>query len=120
MDDGEASEAEAGEGEAVAEGDEAVPTFRQDAYIDLLVRTDAKDLLPGLTVDVYLQGSDGVEKGVQKVFIDTSGVVKAGAAQVGIVIEGVDYVDGDGFAVQIVNPVPEGERGAYKEFEGAT
>lgn len=98
--------------------EDALPVVRQDAYIDLLVRTDAKELLPGLTVDIYHQGSDGSEKGVYKQYIDTSGVVRAGAAQVGIVIEGVDYAEGDGFAVQIVNPVPEGERSQYREFEG--
>ena len=114
----------ADEGEAAAEGDgeeaDAVnqPTIRQDGYLDLLVSTTAKEPLPGITVDFYLQGPDGAEKATHRAYVETTGVTYGNAAQIGVVWEGIPYEDGDALAAQVREPVPAGDHAEYREYDG--
>lgn len=107
--------ATAEEGEEVAE-EEAVP---QNVVLDILVSTEALEYLPGITLDVSQADAAGNEKNHWRVWVDTSQVVRGPGTQVTKVLEGVDYEEGDGFAVEVRPAVPAEERGEYREFSEA-
>ena len=106
-----------GEGEMV-EPMEAEPAT-VDILLDVLIKHDAPELLPGITVDVVMVDADKADKASWKVFFDTSTVKKANPTQYTHLLEDVPYVEGDGFAAEIRHPVPVEERGEYKEFSSA-
>ncbi len=107
---GEEAAAEAPEVEEVA--------LKRDAHLDILVRHDSFEKLPGLTVDISMASADGGEKGHWRLWLDTAGIERANPTQFSHVLEDVPYEPGDGFMVE-VRPVPADERGDYREFAAA-
>ena len=106
----EAPEAEAAE-EVVDE-----PALIQNAHLDLIVQHDSNEMLPGVTVEIYMVDANEQEKGHWQLWVDTSTLRKANQLQLVHVIEDVPYVEGDGFAAEIRTPIPAAERGNYREF----
>ena len=89
----------------------------QNAHLDILVKHDSFEKLPGVTVDIVQVDGDLNEKGRWLLWVDTSNVERANPTQYSHVLEDIDYVEGDGFTVEVRHPVPEAERGDYREFE---
>jgi hypothetical protein len=118
--EGEATEAGvAGEGAAEDAGamEPAEPVeVSQDVILDLLVRWNGRDPLPGITVDITHADADGNEKAVYRAYLETSDVHRGPPTQMVHRLEDVDYVEGDGFHAEVRSPVPAGERGEYREF----
>jgi hypothetical protein len=92
------------------------PLVRKDVLIDVLVGTESSEPLPGLTLDVDHVDADRQLKRRYLYWIDTSSVIKGSNIQVTVVIEDVDYQEGDAFSVSIRSPVPADERSGYREF----
>jgi len=88
----------------------------QNAHLDLLLKHDSFEKLPGVTVDIFQVDGNETEKGRWRLWVDTSKVERSNPTQYSYVIENVDYVEGDGFAAEVRHPVPESERGEYREF----
>jgi hypothetical protein len=114
---GAAGEPAAGEGE----GEEMMMMeelpVTSDVVLDILVRNDGGDKLPGITVDVTQVDPAENEKGHWRVWVDTSSLgARSPGIQVSHVLPDVDYEEGDGFSVEVRNPVPAAERGEYQEF----
>ena len=110
--------ADAGEGEATGTVEVTV-SIRQNVRVDILLQHDSPDRLAGITLDIEMVDSNKVPKNVWKVWVDTKALVKGKATQFGHLIEDVDYVEGDGFSVEVRSPVPPEERGDYREFSDA-
>lgn len=117
--EGEGGEAAAGEG-AGEEGGAVEPMepveVSQDVILDLLVRWDGRDPLPGLTIDITHADVDGNEKGSHRAYIETADVHRGPPTQMVHHLEDVPYEEGDGFHAEVVSPVPAGERAQYREF----
>ncbi len=99
-----------------AEGGEAA-AVRKDALLDILMSTESRETLPGITVDVTQVDADGNEKGSWRVYLDTTNVQRGPGTQITHRLEDVDYVEGDGFHVEVRHPVPAEEHGEYREFQ---
>lgn len=112
--DEQMAEGEEAEG---AEGGEAAGTVRKDALLDILMSTESRETLPGITVDVTQVDADGNQKGSWRVYLDTADVQRGPGTQITHRLEDVDYVEGDGFHVEVRHPVPAEERGEYREFQ---
>lgn len=128
--DGEDAEATEGEGEdeaPAAEGeageeDEATAeidgpdtlSITSRVTLDILVSHEGAGTLPGVTLDIYQAGPDEEVKRNWKLWVDTSDM--ALTKQVTQSLEGVDLEEGDQFAVEIRETVPEDERQEYREF----
>ncbi len=84
--------------------------------VDVLISTTAREKLDGLTIDVSHGDSQGNEKEVRRIWIDTSDIERGSGAQVTLRLEDLDYVEGDGFHAQVRSPIPESERSEYREF----
>lgn len=109
-------------GEAMDETDqmteEAAPApVRQDAILDILVSTTSREPLSHLTVDIDQVDANQNPKGHWLAYLDTSDVLRGPGTQISYTIENVDYAEGDGFNVEVRNPVPAEDRGQYREFE---
>lgn len=87
-----------------------------DVVLDILVTNQNNEALPGLTVDVSQVDAAKQEKGHWRIWVDTSKVGRGPGTSVTHTLPGVDYVEGDGFLVEVVNPVPADAQGEYKEF----
>ncbi len=85
--------------------------------LDVVVRHEAKENLPGVTLDVTHADPEGNEKAHYRFWVDTSNLVRGQHIQITHQLEDVDYVEGDGFFVEVRNPVPEAERSEYREFD---
>lgn len=120
--DAEAAVGDAGTGElaetAEAETLAEVP-LRQDVILDILVSRRSHEALPGITADVTQVDAQEDEKASWKVYLDTSDLPRGPGAQMVHRLEDVDYVEGDGFFVEVRTPVPVAERGEYREFQEA-
>lgn len=119
--DAGAGEAEQGADEAAApEAAAAEPVepveVRQDVLLDIVLRFDGHDPLPGLTLDITHAGADDREKGTYKAYIDTSDVYRGPPVQVVHRLEDVPYEEGDGFHAEVRSAVPAAERDQYREF----
>ena len=88
----------------------------QRVLLDILIQHDSYDKLPGITVEISMADPSGQEKDHWRVWFDTSGIEKANVTQFTHILEDVSYEEGDGFFVEVRQPVPEEERGEYKEF----
>jgi len=88
----------------------------QRVLLDILIQHDSNEKLPGITVEISMADPGGQEKGHWRVWFDTSDVEKANVTQFTHILEDVSYEEGDGFFVEVRHPVPEAERGEYKEF----
>jgi hypothetical protein len=86
--------------------------------LDVLVHGDARPPLSRLTLDISMADSSGKEKNHLRRAVDT-GTVGPGGEQIAISLDGLDYVEGDGFWVEVRSPVPPAERGDYVEFRSA-
>ena len=115
-----AEEAAAEEMEGEGEGEiEMAPPANPNILLDILIKHDSPEMLPGITVDISMADSAGNSKGAWKVWFDTSTVRKANITPYTHVLEDVPYVEGDGFFAEVRHPVPVEERGEYKELSSA-
>jgi hypothetical protein len=110
---------EAAAGEEGGEGEAMAPPTRKDALLDVLLQSKASEALPGITLDVDLVDANKAEKAHYRLWVETAGMAKGESRSVVQRVEGVPYVDGDGFSVEIRQPVPAAERGDYREFADA-
>lgn len=94
---------------------EAVPVV-QKVLLDILVQHDSNERLPGVTVDISMVDGQGNEKGHWLLWLETADIAKATPTQFTHVLEDVGYVEGDGFFVEVRQPIPESEYPDYKEF----
>jgi hypothetical protein len=110
-DDSEEPEVVGLEEEMVAE-----PEVIQKVRLDILIQHRSDERLPGVTVDISMVDSQQNEKGHWRVWFDTSNVAKATVTQFTHILEDVGYEEGDGFFVEVRNPIPPDERSEYREF----
>ena len=89
---------------------------RKDILLDVLVRHDAPEQLPGVTLDIGILDPAGNVKETFRRYIDTSALGKGPGSQFELIFEDVDYVEGDQFTVEIRHPVPVEQRSEYQEF----
>ena len=98
---------------------EMAPPPNPNILLDILIKHDSPEMLPGITVDISMADGDGNPKGAWRVWFDTSAVRKANITPYSHVLEDVPYVEGDGFFAEVRHPVPPEERGEYQEFSSA-
>lgn len=94
--------------------------IRQDVALEILLQHDSPEKLSGITLDVEMVDSDRNPKNSWKVWVDTSKLPKATGTQFTHLLEEVDYVEGDGFNVEVRSPIPPEERSEYREFSEAS
>ena len=89
--------------------------LRQDVLLDVVIRHDSFEKLPGITVDITM--ADG-EREIEtwRILFDTTGIEKGPGVQYSHTLENIDYREGYGFAAEVRFPVPVEERSAYREF----
>jgi hypothetical protein len=123
MTEGGAEEAAPEAAGAAAEGEGGLETpdveelpVTSDVVLDIVVRTKNDEQLPGITLDVSQASAQGAEKNHWRIWVETSSLRKGPGTQISHVLEDVDYEQGDGFFVEVRQPVPPAERGEYKEF----
>lgn len=92
---------------------------QQNVMLDILIRNDNDERLPGITLDVSQADSEHKEKAAWKIWVDTSEIGRGPGTQLSYLLKNVDYVEGDGFNVEVTHPVPASERGQYREFSSA-
>ncbi len=128
-----AAEEAPAEGEAAALGEELIEEVpvRQDVVLDILVRHDNHENLPGLTVEVAQLGEGASEelsweeiqsgaKATWRVYVETSAIGRGQGNSVLHKLEDVDVAPGDRFVVTVRDPVPPEDRGDYREFSEAS
>ena len=122
---GEESEAETegvepeADAEDVAAGEateEMEPAVTSDLMLDILIGTESDETIDGLTIDFELVDANEQLKERRLLYVDTSQVMKGSAIQTTVVVEDVDYVEGDKLTAAVRSPVPPAERGSYREF----
>lgn len=116
MPEGEGEAGSDGEPSAAGEEAEEVPT-RKDVVLDILIRNEGRENLPGLTVDISMVDAAGNEKRHWRAWIDTSQIFRGPGTQVSYTLEDVPYEPGDGFHAEVRSPVPPAERSEYREFQ---
>ena len=94
---------------------ESAPAL-SDVILDVLVSTEARETLAGLTIELEHVDASLAVKGTRRMWIDVSGIQRGAAGQLSLVAEDVPYEDGDAFAVSVRSPIPVAERGEYQEF----
>ena len=111
----------AAEGMEMAEGamEEETGPRTVDVILHLLVRFGGDKALPGITVEVTQKDPFGEEKEPTLHWIETDGMIKSDVRQVDLVLESVEFQDGDAFSVLLREVVPENMRSQYREFSGA-
>ncbi|HVS16220.1 MAG TPA: hypothetical protein VMV46_20065 [Thermoanaerobaculia bacterium] len=98
---------------------EPAAAVRTDVILDLLVSTNANEPLSGITVEYEHVDAAETVKDRRRLWLDTANLVRGAGAQLSLVVEDVEYQEGDGFSVSVRTPVPEAERSEYREFQGA-
>ena len=88
----------------------------QDVTLDILIRHESFEKLPGVTVDILMQSAANQEKGRWTMWADTADLEKGTHLQLTHVLEDVPYEEGDGFFVEVRSPIPPDERADYPEF----
>ncbi|MEM7481661.1 MAG: hypothetical protein AAF481_10845 [Acidobacteriota bacterium] len=111
---------EEAEGDQASDAAPAAVPVAQDIKLDIMVNNDNYEKLPGLTLDVSQADSNEVEKNHWKIYIDTSEIARGNRSALVHTLEGVDFQEGDGFAVEVRSPVPAEERSEYREFSEAS
>jgi hypothetical protein len=104
--------------EEALESFEPVPVV-QKVLMDILIQHDSAEKLPGLTVDISMVDGQGNDKGNWRVWFDTADIPKATPTQFTHILEDIGYLEGDGFFVEVRQPVPASEYGDYKEFSSS-
>jgi hypothetical protein len=94
-------------------------TGRQEIVLDVLVRFDGSEPLPGLTLDLSMADPARREKAHRRVWIEVAGIQKGPGSQLTVTLDDLPYQSGDGFFVEVRTPVPAAERSEYREFAGA-
>ncbi len=89
---------------------------KQEILLDVLVRFDGREPLAGITLDVSMADGAGREKAGRTLWVDVSGLERGAGRQVSLVVDDLPYQAGDGFWVEVRSPVPEAERGSYREL----
>lgn len=121
--EGEAMGGEAMGGEGMGEGMDAMPMdvpTRKDVLLDIVLRKEGgTDTLPGITVDIYQVAADETEKATYRVYVDTSRLNPGSRKAVSHVLKDVEYAEGDGFAVEIRQPVAPELYPEYQEYSEA-
>lgn len=115
---GEETADEAMEGEEGIIEEDLLPP-RIDVILDVIVRHSAREMLPGITLDVSHADAEEVEKNHFRIWVDTSGLAKGETLQVNETFEDVDFEEGDRFFVEVRHSVPPEERSEYWEFSEA-
>ena len=118
----EAAEEEAVEVDAEAADEAAAPAEPAMATVllDFLLHNEGSGTLDGITVDLTIAGPDGNEKERRLLWVETAGLTKGSQRQVAHELTDVGYVEGDGFHVEVRNPIPMEERGDYREFDAGS
>lgn len=104
---------------------------RQDVVLDILVRHDNHENLPGLTVEVAQLGEGASEelsweevassaRATWRVYLDTAAIGRGEGSSVLHKLEDVSVAPGDRFVVTVRDPVPPGERADYRELSEAS
>lgn len=137
---GEAAAAPAAETEPAAEaaaGEAAIETavpVQTNVLLDVLIRHDNQENLPGLTLEVVQMAEGGPaeatweeilaspqRKATWRIWVETSAIGRGQGASVTYLLEDVaGYAPGDRFVVAVRHPVPPAERGEYREFSEAS
>jgi hypothetical protein len=121
-------------GEAGEAAIETVVPLQTDVLLDVLIRHDNQENLPGLTLEVVQMAEGGPSeatweeilaspqrKATWRIWVDTSAIGRGQGASVTYLLEDVaGYAPGDRFVVAVRHPVPEAERGEYREFSEAS
>lgn len=132
--EGEVAAAEAAAGEAGEEAIETAVPVQTNVLLDVLIRHDNKENLPGLTLEVAQVAEGGPaeatweevlaspqRKATWRIYIDTSALAPGLGTSVTHLLEDVEgYAPGDRFVVTVRHPVPPAERGEYREFAEAS
>lgn len=108
-------------GAATAEPEPAAadPEVRQDVLLDIVVHNRSDDRLPGLTLDVEQADAQRVAKTSYRIYVDTSNIAPGSRGAVSHRLEDVDYVEGDGFNVQVRQTILPEQREEYRELSEA-
>ncbi len=116
-----------GETEATGEGEEGDEEIAEAApegptpttiFFDLIVLFSGSEPLDGITVDVTHADASGAEKRTWRKYLETPGIVKSEARQIGFEEE-VHFEEGDVFSVQLLKYVDPANYGEYKEYTAA-
>ncbi len=91
---------------------------RQEVVVDVLLSWHGQEALPGVTLDLSMVDARGELKASRKLWAETQGMVKGSSHQLEFTLSDLDYVEGDGFHVEVRSPVPAALRVEYREFEG--
>ena len=113
------AEGEAEEGMEEMEMEEQSGPQPRDIILHLLVRFSGDEPLAGVTVEVTQADPFGKEKAPTLHYIETANMTKSDVRQVDLQIEGLEFEDGDAFAVNLREVVPAEDRGSYREFAEA-
>ena len=84
--------------------------------LDILIRNENLDKLPGITVDVSQANENGDEIRHWRIWVDTSGIERGPGTQVDHRLDDVEIVEGYGFHVEVRSPIAEADRGEYREL----
>jgi hypothetical protein len=130
-------EAAAGEDAGGEDGmEEMAAPVQTSIVLDVLIRNENQQNLPGLTLEVA-QVAEGGPKGDEatweqvvaspqtkatwRIYIDTATIGRGPGTSVTHKLQYVEgYEPGDGFVVTVRHPVPAGDRGEYREFAEAS
>lgn len=88
---------------------------RPEVVLDVVIEGQSRPPLAGITVDVSMVDAAEREKAHRRSWVDLEGA-GPGGAQVALTFDDLDYAPGDGFWVEVRVPVPEAERGEYREL----
>ena len=115
------AEEAAEEAEADAEATEEAAVSTEPAMVtvllDFLIHNEGSGTLDGVTVDLTIADPGGNEKERRLLWVETAGLTKGSQRQVAHELTDISYADGDGFHVEVRNPITVEERGDYREFD---
>lgn len=116
--------------------EEMAAPVQTNILLDVLIRNDNRERLPGLTLDIAQVGTGGPTgdeatwdevvaspntKQTWRIWVDTSQISRGGGTPITYTLEDVQgYEPGDGFVVTVREPVPPAERGEYREYAEAS
>lgn len=109
-------------GAAAAEPEPAAadPEVRQDVLLDIVIRNrSSDDRLPGLTLDVEQVDAQREAKTSYRIWVDTSNIAPGSQGAVSHRLDDVDYVEGDGFNVEVRQTILPEQRDEYRELSEA-
>lgn len=111
---------EGGDADSEMEGEimmiEPVGPRPVDIFLDLIVRFDGEEPLPGITLDVSQVNAAGEDKNSWRHFLEIPTIIKSETKQVSFTLEDVLFEEGDQFSVVLAKSVDPAERGEYREF----